>query len=99
MKRILTVLCCLLFLCGCVRTSEDYERGYADGYAAAMSEYARTTPDTVPAAVTGADFTVYVSRSGTMHKKPDCSGMQYYTEMSYSVAEQYYSKKCSKCFK
>lgn len=45
------------------------------------------------------DFTVYVSNSGTMHKKANCSGMKNYTEMPYSVASQYYDKKCSKCFK
>lgn len=45
------------------------------------------------------DFTVYVSRSGTIHKKSNCSGMKHYTEMPYSVASQYYTAKCSKCFK
>ena len=45
------------------------------------------------------DFTVYISNSGTMHKKSNCSGMTHYTEMPYSVASQYYTKKCSKCFK
>lgn len=45
------------------------------------------------------DFTVYVSSSGTMHKKENCSGMKHSTPMPYSVASQYYEKKCSKCFK
>lgn len=45
------------------------------------------------------DFTVYISRNGVMHKKSNCSGMKYYTEMPYSVASEYYTQKCSKCFK
>lgn len=123
MKRIVVILCCLLFLCACARSSGEYDRGYADGYAAAMSEYSRTIPDVTPAPTARApatprttvtpkatytpkptapaseDFTVYVSNSGTMHKKSNCSGMKYYTEMPYSVAKEYYTKKCSKCFK
>lgn len=45
------------------------------------------------------DFTVYVSRSGTMHLKENCSGMTHSTAMPYSVASQYYDKKCGNCFK
>ncbi len=51
---------------------------------------------TVPASD---DFTVYVSRNGIMHRKSSCSGMIYYAEMPYSVAKEYYTEKCSKCFK
>lgn len=112
MKRALLLCLCLLFLCGCAHSSGDYERGYADGYAAAMSDLSRTVPDITPVPTTRAavtprpaptpstdDFTIYISNSGTMHKKSNCSGMKHYTEMPYSIAKDYYTKKCSKCFK
>lgn len=92
-----------------------YNAGYQDGYNAAMEELnSRTAPTDAPAPTlrptptpkptanptqASDDFTVYVSRSGTMHLKENCSGMKHYTEMPYSVASQYYEKKCSKCFK
>lgn len=58
-------------------------------------------PEEAPAtkASTSDDFTVYVSRNGIIHKKSNCSGMLYYTEMLYSEALKYYDHKCSKCFK
>jgi hypothetical protein len=122
MKRIVVILCCLLFLCACARSSGDYDRGYADGYAAGLAAangqevrsmpeittsptarpYSTPKPTSTPRPTTAPaseDFTVYVSNSGTMHKKSNCSGMKNYTEMPYSVASQYYDKKCSKCFK
>ena len=55
------------------------------------------SPATSPAPAD--DFPVYVSRNGVMHKRSNCSGMVHYTEMPYSVAKDYYTKKCSKCFK
>lgn len=91
-----------------------YDAGYMDGYRIAMEEQAvnvstRVLPEITPSVPTPRptatptvapdDFSVYVSNSGTMHKKPNCSGMKHYTEMPYSVASQYYDKKCSKCFK
>lgn len=111
MRRLFIILLLILFLCGCVRSSGDYERGYADGYAAAMSEYSRAMPEVTPAPTPRAtatpksttapsgDFTVYVSRNGVIHKKSDCSGMLYYREMLYSETKGVYEKKCSKCFK
>ena len=60
---------------------------------------ASTPRPTATPTVAPDDFSVYVSNSGTMHKKSNCSGMKHYTEMPYSVASQYYDKKCSKCFK
>ena len=61
---------------------------------------AKPTPAPTPAPTQASDdFTVYVSSSGTMHKKENCSGMTHSTPMPYSVASQYYEKKCSKCFK
>lgn len=91
---------------------EGYSDGYSAGYSAALDEYARSAPDPTPSptvrpastpqpttAPSADDFTVYVSNSGTMHKKSNCSGMKHYTEMPYSVASQYYTKKCSNCFK
>ena len=122
MKRVITVIICFLLFCGCARSDGEYERGYADGYAAAMSELSRAIPEITSAptarptstprptvspsatpqpttAPTSDDFTVYVSSSGTMHLKEDCSGMKHSTAMPYSVASQYYDKRCKHCFK
>lgn len=109
MKRIVVILCCLLFLYACARSSGDYDRGYADGYAAAMSEYSRATPDVTPAPTArvtpqptttpSGDFKVYISSSFTMHKKSTCSGMKNYIAMPYSIAKDYFTKKCGTCFK
>lgn len=60
-----------------------------------LTQAERSAPTNAPAD----DFPVYVSRNGVMHKKSNCSGMVHYTEMPYSVAKEYYTKKCSKCFK
>lgn len=92
-----------------------YNAGYQDGYNAAMEELnSRTAPTDAPAPTlrptptpmptakptqASDDFTVYVSRSGTMHLKENCSGMTHSTAMPYSVASQYYDKKCGNCFK
>ena len=93
------------------RYKDGYDAGFADGYKLAMEELnSRTAPTDAPAptprptptpAPTQAsdDFTVYVSRSGTMHLKENCSGMTHSTAMPYSVASQYYDKKCGTCFK
>ena len=110
MKKVITILCCLLLLASCARSGDDYARGYSEGYAAGLAAASDSlalpaesaapasapSPTPTPAAD---DFTVYVSRSGTMHKKPNCSGMTHYSEMPYSVASQYYDKKCGNCFK
>lgn len=109
-RRLLAAVLCLLFLSGCANIGYDagYDNGYAHGYSAGLEDgqYAsRSMPvpeeaDPTPAkSKSFTDFTVYVSRSGMMHKKSTCSGMKYYTEMPYSVASEYYSDKCSKCFK
>lgn len=109
-SRLIFVFILLLLLASCARPGDDYARGYAEGYAAGLAaasdsralpaESAAPASSPSPTASPAADdFTVYVSRSGTMHKKPNCSGMTHYSEMPYSVASQYYDKKCGNCFK
>lgn len=73
-----------------------YDEGYDRGYCDCEDDHGPVVSRSIP---TSDDFTVYISASGTMHKKSNCSGMTNYTEMPYSVASQYYDKKCSKCFK
>ena len=34
-----------------------------------------------------------------MHNISSCSGMKNYIEMPYSVAKDYFTKKCGTCFK
>lgn len=45
-----------------------------------------------------ASYTVYVSRNGVIHSDPHCSGMKYYTEMSYDTAIASGYRLCSKCY-
>lgn len=119
MRRIVTIIFCLLFLLGCQakqpedRYRQGYDAGYADGYRKAQEEFGMDSranlgaalitprPSSSPKSSTAPadDFTVYVSRSGTMHLKENCSGMTHSTAMPYSVASQYYDKKCGNCFK
>ena len=65
------------------------------------SSVARTSPDeaAVPTPTVDPDsfITVYVSRKGIAHLKSDCSGMKYYTEMSWAEAKQLY-RKCDHCW-
>ena len=42
--------------------------------------------------------TVYVSRNGKIHLCSDCSGMKYYSTMTYGQAVSRGYKKCDKCF-
>ena len=41
--------------------------------------------------------TVYVSKNGVIHFKPDCSGMKHYTEMSLEKADAAGYKYCEHC--
>lgn len=43
-------------------------------------------------------YTVYVSRNGKIHKRSNCSGMKYYTEMSYSSAKAAGYVECKNCY-
>ena len=81
---------------------EAYQAGYEDGYDAACYDLsARSLPiiDSVSPQSSAEDITVYVSRSFLIHKKPDCSGMKVYTEMTLSQAESFGYEKCKKCWK
>ena len=44
------------------------------------------------------DYTVYVSNSGKIHKRSNCSGIKNYTEMSYSTAKARGYKECKNCY-
>lgn len=73
-----------------------YDAGYDKGYETALGQHSESGFRQAPSSD---DFPVYISSSFTMHKKSNCSGMKNYIEMPYSVASQYYSKKCGNCFK
>ena len=50
-----------------------------------------------PAASADSD-TVYVSRSGVIHSRPDCSGMKNFTEMPLDEALNQGYHKCQRCW-
>lgn len=81
-----------------------YSKGTNDGFSSGYDAGKRTVPDNptsdnraVPHQ-TPSTVTVYVSRNGVIHRKSNCSGMKYYTEMSYSAALAAGYRECSKCF-
>ena len=87
--------------------SAGYTSGYAAGAAgaAASSSGAGSSAPTAPSrtlpSLSGSDAahdTVYVSRNGIVHKHSNCSGMRYYTEMTYAEAIAAGYRKCSKCY-
>ena len=57
----------------------------------AKTEIPKVTPTPETSAV------VYVSQSGKIHKKANCSGMKKYKTMSYEEAIKKYVK-CKKCY-
>lgn len=85
------VLCaCVMFFVSC------YDTGYKAGYRAAQATV--QTARSIPAETESASNAVYISKSGIIHSRSDCSGMKYYTEMSYSDAAAAGCRKCSKCW-
>lgn len=49
-------------------------------------------------ALYGNSMIVYVSNYGKIHRYSSCSGMKYYTEMTYSAALAAGYSRCSNCF-
>ncbi len=49
-------------------------------------------------ALYGNSMIVYVSNYGKIHRYASCSGMKYYTEMTYSAALAAGYSRCSNCF-
>jgi len=71
-----------------------YDEGYEDGAASRSSGVPQ-----FPSTPQNDTFTVYVSRSGgKIHTSSGCSGMRYYTEMTYAEAVAAGYDHCSKCF-
>lgn len=106
MKRAFLICLCFLFFCGCASSGkyeEGYAAGYDAGYKAALESRAipEITAAPTPRSTTtpSGDFNVYISSSFTMHKKSSCSGMKNYITMPYSIAKDYFTKKCGTCFK
>ncbi len=54
----------------------------------------RTTPTQTPKRI----VYVYVSNYGKIHRNSNCSGMKYYTKMSYADAINRGFVKCKKCY-
>ena len=46
----------------------------------------------------GINSVVYVSNSGKIHRNKNCSGMKYYTKMSYSEAIARGYEQCKNCY-
>ena len=57
------------------------------------------TPKPAESSSSADSYTVYVSKNGKIHRYSDCSGMKYYTTMSYSQAIAQGYDLCKKCYK
>lgn len=80
-------------------TANGYSDGYFEGFEAGQDSVPSSGSVTVPRLGVSATTIVYVSRSGHLiHLRSDCSGMQYYTEMTYAAACAAGYGHCSKCF-
>lgn len=86
MKRILTIILCamLIFaLASCKNNKSNNENTHKKNDHTVSDRYERT---------------VYVSKSGKkVHSIPNCSGMKYYYEMSYSDAKNAGYDFCDNC--
>lgn len=91
-------------------SADGYARGVQSGYDAGYSSGSSNSRAAAPSAsgnsvslpslsgnVPQSDI-VYVSRNGVIHTHSNCSGMKYYTEMTYSEAISSGYRKCSKCY-
>lgn len=79
--------------------ASGYDTGVADGKASAAKETSSAgASDSGSEDTSTVGGTVYVSRNGKIHTNPNCSGMKYYTEMSYSEAVSSGYDKCQKCY-
>lgn len=93
-------------------SADGYARGVQSGYDAGYSSGASNSGADAPS-VSGSSGSrllpslsgeapksdmVYVSRNGVIHTHSNCSGMKYYTEMTYSEAIAAGYRKCSKCY-
>lgn len=84
---------------------EGYNSGFSDGQAAAISSSSNRSSSSsssssssqkTPSTGVGE---VYVSRNGKIHTRSDCSGMKYYTAMSYEAAVNAGYDHCGKCYR
>lgn len=107
--RLLSVLLVIALIFGAYtvpsKLQEKYDAGYAAGkkvsssYRSSSSASSASTYKTTPYASYSLEMTVYVSNSGhKIHRRSNCSGMKYYTEMSYGEACERGYTHCSKCF-
>ncbi len=78
-----------------------YRSGYDDGLQKGKESTAAVVATSSAASGNSEtnSATVYVSRNGVIHLRSNCSGMKYYTEMSYDAAVSAGYRKCSKCYK
>lgn len=58
----------------------------------------RTQSSSTGGSLYGNSMIVYVSNYGKIHRYASCSGMKYYTEMTYSAALAAGYSRCSNCF-
>lgn len=93
-------------------SADGYARGVQSGYDAGYSSGASNSGAAAPSSSgsgvsrslpsLSGDYPqsdiVYVSRNGVIHKHSNCSGMRYYTEMTYAEAIAAGYRKCSKCY-
>ena len=85
-KVLLAIVLVLLLCVGCTEEQNSYDdssSNYETAYDNNDDEYSAP---------------VYVSRTGKIHKKSNCSGMKYYTVMDYDEAVNNGYDFCNNCY-
>ncbi|MCD8050276.1 MAG: hypothetical protein LUE89_01155 [Clostridiales bacterium] len=86
-----------------------HDAGYEEGYSAGKAAVTSSSSSSTSSSDSGNSYTysnsvadsttVYVSKSGhKIHLRSNCSGMKYYTEMTYATAKSKGYEECKNCF-
>ena len=89
--------------------ADGASEGYSTGYREGIESSSRSAPSSSSRSASSSassrassqrtqSSTVYVSKNGVIHSNSSCSGMKYYTELSYSEAIERGYRLCSKCY-
>jgi len=112
MKRFIALLLCLVLLmmgavaCDSAKETEATEDTFYESWKAHYEEEIDKQIDklptftlpTIPDQTEDISEIVYVSKSGKIHRISYCSGMKYYTPMTYNEAIRRGYSRCQNCY-